>query len=88
MDLNSDDHQDVLVLRQDPEGRTAVAEYYTDQNGLMEKTATASLAKEIDSIERITTGFVTTDVPGVFVTSSSGEDTLVTDVLLFGDRRF
>src|SRR5699024_1314264 len=88
VDLNSDDRQDVLVLRQDPEGRTAVAEYYTDQNGLMEKTATASLAKEIDSIERITTGFVTTDVPGVFVTSSSGEDTLVTDVLLFRGQTF
>ena len=28
VDLNSDDRQDVLVLRQDPEGRTAVAEYY------------------------------------------------------------
>ena len=88
VDLNSDDRQDVLVLRQDPEGRTAVAEYYTDQNGLMEKTATASLAKEIDSIERITTGYVTTDVPGVFVTSSSGEDTLVTDVLLFRGQTF
>lgn len=88
VDLNSDDHQDVLVLRQDLEARTGVAEYYCYCDDIMERAYTAPLAKDIDSIERITTGYVSADVPGVFVTSSYEEDTLVTDVLAFRGQTF
>lgn len=88
VDLNLDDKRDVLILRQDTETLQGVAEYYVWRDGIMELRQTAPLSKDIRSIERIVTGNVTEEVPGVFVTSTYGEDALVTDVLAFRGQTF
>ena len=54
----------------------------------MERRQGAGLSKDIHSIERIVTGYVTADIPGVFVTSTYGEDALVTDVFAFRGQTF
>lgn len=88
VDLNLDDKRDVLVFRQDTEARQGVAEYYTCRDGVMELSQTAPLSKDVHSIERIVTGNVTAEVPGVFVTSTYGEDSLITDVFAFRGQTF
>lgn len=88
VDLNVDDKRDVLILRQDAETRQGVAEYYTCRDGVMELAQTAALSKDIRTIERIFTGYVTAEVPGVFVTGTYGEDGLLTDVLAFRGQTF
>ena len=94
-DLNVDDQRDVLILRRDAEARTGVAEYYCYSDGAMTRTQSAALSRDIESIERITTGYVSAEVPGVFVTSTYGEEsgnlgegTLITDVLAFRGQTF
>ena len=88
VDLNLDDRRDVLIFRQDTETRQGMAEYYTWEDGVMERRQTAALSKDIHTIERIVTGYVTADIPGVFVTSTYGEDALVTDVFAFRGQTF
>lgn len=88
VDLNLDDRRDVLIFRQDTETRQGMAEYYTWEDGVMERRQTAALSKDIHTIERIVTGYVTADIPGAFVTSTYGEDALVTDVFAFRGQTF
>lgn len=88
VDLNLDDRQDVLILRQEAESGSSVAEYYSFRDGMMELAQTVPLSKGVVSIERITTGYVSEDIPGVFITSTYGEDGLITDVLAFLGQTF
>lgn len=88
VDLNLDDRQDVLILRQEADTGNSVAEYYSFHDGMMELLQTAPLSKGAGGIERITTGYISKDIPGVFVTSTYGEDSLVTDVLAFLGQTF
>lgn len=86
-DLDSDDRRDVFVLRLESEG-DSTAELYRYRQGELIRGQEADLSKGAGQVKRMVAGYVSPDVPAVFVASSYGEDTIVTDIFAFRDGQF
>lgn len=87
-DLDGDDCQDLLILRLETEDRAGTAELYRWRDDRMVREPEVYLSAGIQQIKRIITGYVASGVPAVFVTSSDGEDVLVTDIFAFRGTEF
>lgn len=79
-DLDSDQRDDIFVLRANADGPRAYAELYRFSDGELKKDAEASLSTDADSVKRILTGEIAPGVPAVFVASAYDESNLITDV--------
>lgn len=88
VDLDSDDHKDVFVVRLGAEGRVGLAELYRFRNGMMEREQEAELSVGAKQIKRIISGYVAQGVPAVFVASAYGEDTIITDIFAYSGSVF
>lgn len=84
VDLNSDSLQDVLLLHQDGEAQNGIAVYYHWEDGQAVRELEASMSTPVSAAKRIIKGKMCQGVPAVFVASTYGEDTIVTDI--FGLR--
>lgn len=82
-DLDGDGQKDIFLLRFDSEQRTGVAELYRWMDGQFERAPEASMSAGVEGIKRILTGYLTYDVPAVFVASVYDAESIVTDVFAF-----
>lgn len=80
VDLDLDDRKDVFVLRLEAEARAGVAERYSWKDGAIERSKEANLSVGVKQIKRIVAGYLDENVPAVFVASTYGEDTIITDI--------
>lgn len=87
-DLDGDEGRELLILRLETEDRAGTAALYRWRDGRMVQEPEALLSAGIRQIRRITTGYVASGVPAVFVASTYGEDTLVTDIFAFCGTEF
>ena len=87
-DLDNDARADLFLLRLDPESRKATAELYRYRDEKMERGPEVALTRDVQSVKRITTGFVAYNIPAVFVTSAEETDALTTDVFIFRGGTF
>ncbi len=86
-DLDSDDCREVFVLRL--EGETdGVAELYRHSQGKLVREQECALSEGAKQVKRMIAGHVSSDLPAVFVASSYGEDSIVTDIFAYRDGRF
>ncbi len=88
VDLDGDNCRDVFLLRLETEERTGVAELYRWREGQMTRDQEANLSVGALAVKRIITGQMCEGVPAVFVASSYGEDSLITDIFAFRDQTF
>ena len=88
VDLDNDNCRDVFILRLETEERTGVAELYRWRDGQMTREQEANLSVGATTVKRIITGQMCPGVPAVFVASSYGEDSLITDIFAFRDQTF
>ena len=82
-DLDGDGQKDIFLLRFDPEQRTGVAELYRCVDGQFERAPEASMSAGVEGIKRILTGYLSYDVPAVFVASVYDAESIVTDVFAY-----
>lgn len=80
-DLNGDNLSDLFLLRPGLEetGR-GIAELYTMPQGNVERSAEAELSEPVDQLKRIVTGKLQSGESAVYVASTAGEETIITDV--------
>ena len=88
VDLNSDDLRDVLLLQQDGEAQNGVAVYYHWEDGHAVRELEAGMSTPVSAAKRIVKGKMCEGVPAVFVASTYGEDTIVTDIFGLRDGVF
>ena len=88
MDLDADEKRDVFVLRMGTEERVGVAELYRYRDGQLERELEANLSIGAKTVRRIISGNMCPGVPAVFVASTYGEDSIVTDIFAFRDNLF
>lgn len=80
---------ELMVLRPgEEETERGMAVLYSYQNGQIVRSVETELSEHTSRIRRITTGRLQDQTPAVFVTSSSGENTIVTDVFAVKDGHF
>lgn len=80
-DLTQDDLGDLFVIcpGNQEDGR-AVGELYTTVGGNLERSTEAELSGPADQLKRIVTGTLQSGEPAVFVASTAGEQSIITDV--------
>lgn len=82
-DLNNDGISELFVLRPGmTEADNGVAEFYTLQNGTMERSNEVNMSQPVDKLKRIITGKLQDDVHGVFTASSVGDTAIITDIFV------
>ena len=81
-DLDGDSQQELVVLRT-PSGGTPQAEFY-NCDGVLTMAGTAPLSGGITALANlgVRSGYLVDRVPGLFVTSTYGENGAITDVLV------
>ena len=80
---------ELMVLRPgEEETERGMAVLYSYRDGQIVRSVETELSEHPSRIRRITTGKLQDDVPAVFVTSSSGENTIVTDIFAVKDGEF
>ena len=80
---------ELMVLRPgEEETERGMAVLYSFRNGQIVRSVETELSEHTSRIRRIMTGKLQDGVPAVFVTSSSGENTVVTDVFTVKDGNF
>ena len=87
-DLDADKKSDIFLLRFDAEQRSGVAEYYRYVGGQIEREPEALMSSGVESIKRIVAGRVTEDTPAVFVASTYGKDSIITDIFALRNGTF
>ena len=80
VDLDGDSHSELFVLRPNQGNIEAVAELYSINNGVMERTNEVSTACPADKLKRILVGKLQDGKTAVYVASTVGDTSLVTDV--------
>ena len=85
----SGDRSELMVLRPgEEETERGMAVLYSYQNGQIVRSVETELSEHTARIRRIMTGRLQDGTPAVFVTSSSGDNTIVTDVFAVKDGHF
>ena len=80
---------ELMVLRPgEEETQRGMAVLYSWQNGQIVRSVETELSEHTSRIRRIMTGKLQDQTPAVFVTSSSGDNTIVTDVFAVKDGHF
>ena len=80
---------ELMVLRPgEEETERGMAVLYSYRNGQIVRSVETELSENTSHIRRIMTGKLQDETPAVFVTSSSGENTIVTDIFVVKDGHF
>ena len=80
-DLNKDGISELFVLRSGmTETDNGLAEFYTLENGTMERSNEVSMSQPADQLKRIIIGKLQDDIPAVFAASAVGDTAIVTDI--------
>ncbi|MBE6976111.1 MAG: hypothetical protein E7439_02800 [Ruminococcaceae bacterium] len=80
-DMDIDSKKELLLLRQgEAETHNGVAELYNLENGVLERTAQASMSRPAENIMRIMVSRLHDGLPAVYVASDAGNDAIITDV--------
>ena len=85
----SGDRNELMVLRPgEEEAERGMAVLYGYENGQIVRSVETELSEHTSQIRRIMTGKLQDGTNAVFVTSSSGENTIVTDIFTVKDGNF
>ena len=88
-DLDEDGLSDLFVIRSgSQENNAAVAALYSVHNGELERSAEAELSAPAENLKRIITGELASGESGVYVASTAGEESIITDVFTLVDGVF
>lgn len=88
-DLNRDGLSELLVLRPGAtDADKGVAELYSVEQGIMERSREVNLSEPVEHLKRIITGNLHGGTPAVFVASAVGENAIITDVYAVVDGTF
>ncbi len=88
-DLNADGRNGLLVLHPGESAEDhGIAEVYTYQNGVMERSNQTSMSESADRMKRIISGKLHGGQPAVYVASAVGESAIITDVFALVDGQF
>ena len=87
-DLDLDGRSELFLLRQDTAGQSGVAEFYSYNDGVMERAPEVMMTGNVTSLKRIVTGYMDTGVPAIFVSSTNEESYIITDVFALCDGVF
>lgn len=87
-DLDADGRTDLFLTRLNGEQQSGTAEFYRYNSGVMVREPELPLTQGVTAMKRLTTGYMTDDVPAVFVAGALDENTLVTDVFVFSGGAF
>lgn len=88
-DMDEDGLSDLVVIHPgQQEGENAYAALYRILDGVPYRSAEAGLSATVDSLKRIITGRLESGEKAVFVASTAGEESLVTDVFALVDGSF
>lgn len=80
-DLNRDKLVDLFVIHPGLEtGDRAIAELYTMPDGQLERSAEAELSGPAEQLKRIVTGTLQSGESAVYVASTAGEQSIITDI--------
>lgn len=87
-ELDQDSLRELVVLRPGAEAGNGVAELYDFQNGAMERATEVPMSVPVENIKRIAAGGMYAATNAVFVASTYGEDSIITDVFTVVNGRF
>lgn len=88
-DLDEDGITELLVLRPGESGsERGMAVLYSAKDGMIQRSVETELSEDTGNIRRILTGKLQDGKPAVFVSSSLGENAIVTDIFAVQDGRF
>ncbi len=87
LDMDSDGRLELIIARQDLELSSGVVEVYrySAADGVMLLDGNAELSRDISSLRRLRTGYLTDGVPAVFVTAAMNSGEMLTDVCAYRD---
>lgn len=87
-DLNRDQLDDLFVIHPGlEEGDRAIAELYSMPEGELERSAEAELSGPAEQLKRIVTGTLESGEPAVYVASTAGEQSIITDIFAVVRKR-
>lgn len=85
-DLNKNGLSELMVLRPGDDGPAyGAAELFSAENGTVERSKEVAMSEPASHIKRIAKGGLTDGYNAVFVASSTGSDTIITDVYALVD---
>lgn len=87
-DLDDDGRQEIFVLRSGGDAQNGIAELYRWRDGQLNREREAALSTGVSSVKRMISGYMSRNVPAVFVASEYGESGIVTDIFAFRDGVF
>ena len=88
-DLNRDELADLFVIHPGVEaGERALAELYSMRRGEVERSAEAELSASVEHLKRIVTGTLESSEAAVYVASTAGEESIITDVFAMVNGSF
>lgn len=80
-DLNNDGISELFVLRSGmSQADNGVAEFYTFEDGAMQRSNEVNMSQPVDKLKRIIIGKLQNDIPAVFTASAVGDTAIITDI--------
>ncbi len=80
-DLDKDENVELLLLSPgESEGSDGVLSMYRLEDGKLQRTTVTNISEGVDRVKRVNIGTLADGVPAVFITSLSGDASLVTDI--------
>ena len=86
-DMDADTYSELFVLRPGTDQQHGVAELYSIEKGVVERTNEVNMSQGTDQMKRILVGKLQTGEPAVYVASAVDELTIVTDVFALVDKK-
>ncbi len=88
-DLNEDNKNELMVLHPgDDPGSNGVAELYTMENGVVERSPEIAMSKPVENIKRVMVSKLNDGLPAVYVASDVDGTAIITDVYAIVDKAF
>ena len=86
-DLDQDGQEELILTQSGGDDQSSLeVEYYDGSEGRMERISSTPLSQGAGEINTWTAGLLADEVPALFVTSSFGEEDLITDVFCLGEQ--
>ena len=87
VDMDGDEQSELFVIHSgQSEADPGVAELYSMEDGIVERSNEVSMSTSADKLKRVMVGKLYDGKPAVFVATSVGDTSLVTDIYAFDDQ--
>lgn len=87
VDMDADEQSELFVLHSgQSEADPGVAELYSLEGGIVERSNEVSMSSSVDKLKRVLVGKLYDGKQAVFVATSAGDTSLVTDIYTVSDR--